>query len=399
MKFGIIREGKTPPDKRVVFSPQELLNFKNTFPQAKFKVESSPVRVFPDHEYSALGFEVATDMTDCDVLLGVKEVPIEQLIPNKTYLFFSHTIKKQPYNKSLLQACLEKQITLIDHETLVDKEGNRLIGFGRYAGIVGAYNAMRAFGIKYELFNIKKAEELASQKDLIQQLSRQTLPAIKIVITGKGKVGYGAKEMLTAIKLKEVSVNEFLTKEFDEPVFVHLNVEDYYRRIDEKVFSIDDFKRNPTEYISDFEKFVKVADVYIAGHFYKDGSPAILTREMLNDAYNNIKVVADVSCDINGPIACTLRASSIAEPLYGYYPRTHQEVHLNHPAAITVMAVDNLPCELPKDASEGFGKVFLEKIIPSFFNKDKEGILERATICTNGKLTKQFSYLNDYVTS
>jgi len=397
MKFGIIREGKTPPDKRVVFSPQELLKVKNIYPTADFKVESSPIRVFKDEEYQELGFDVSDDMTDCNVLFGVKEVPVDQLIPNKTYFFFSHTIKKQPHNKKLLQACLAKNIRLIDHETLIDKNGHRLIGFGRYAGIVGAYNAFRAFGIKFELFNLKKAEELKSQKDLIERLNRAYLPPIKVVLTGKGKVGFGAKEILDGMKMKEVSIEKFLTKEFDEPVYVHIDVKDYYRKIDGTEGSFEDFKKNPSAYESDFEKFSKVADIFIAGHFYKDGSPKILTKEMLNNANNAIKVVADISCDIDGPIDSTLRVSTIADPIYGYYPRENKEVPVDHPAAVVVMAVDNLPCELPKDASEGFGEMFIEHIIPAFFNNDKDQILERGTICENGKLTTSFSYLEDYV--
>ena len=399
MKFGLIREGKNPPDKRVVFSPQELLTFQKQYLESTFKVETSPIRIFKDEEYAQLGFQVTDDMTDCDVLLGIKEVPTTQLIPNKTYLFFSHTIKKQPHNKKLLQACLEKNIRLIDHETLIDANGHRLIGFGRYAGIVGAYNTFRAFGQKFELFNLKKAEELKSKNDLIQRLNNQFLPPIKIVLTGTGKVGMGAREILDGIKIKKVDIDKFLTKEFDEPVYVQLDVQDYYKRIDGSKGSREEFKKNPELYESDFEKFAKVADVFIAGHFSKNGAPKILTNEMLNHAYNNIKVIGDVSCDVGGPIDSTLRASTIAEPFYGYYPREQKEVHLDHPAAITVMAVDNLPCELPKDASEGFGEMFLEKVVPAFFNGDKEGILERATICENGKLTQRFSYLEDFVQS
>ena len=397
MKFGLIREGKTPPDKRVVFSPQDLLAFKNTYPECSFKVESSPIRFFKDEEYKALDFEVSEDMTDCDVLFGVKEVPVDQLIPNKTYFFFSHTIKKQPYNKKLLQTCLEKNIRLIDHETLVDKNGNRLIGFGRFAGIVGAYNTLRAFGIKYDLFQLKKVEELRTQKDLIERLQRPYIPHIKVVLTGTGKVGMGAKEILDGMKMKQVSVEQFLNKEFDEPVYVQIDYSEYYRRKDGSESSKDDFKAHPELYESDFEKFAKVADIFIAGHFYKEGSPKILTKEMLNSAHNNIKVIGDVSCDINGPIESTLRASTIAEPFYGYYPATHQEVDIDHPAAVVVMAIDNLPCELPKDASEDFGKTFLKDIIPAFFNNDKDGILERATICENGTLKEHFAYLEDYV--
>lgn len=397
MKFGLIREGKNPPDRRVVFSPEDFLTFKNNYPESNFKVETSNIRFFKDEEYVKLGFEVSNDMNDCDVLFGVKEVPVSQLIPNKTYFFFSHTIKKQPYNKKLLQACIEKNIRLIDHETLIDENGHRLIGFGRYAGIVGAYNTFRAFGIKYELFNLIKAENLKTTEDLIERLRRPYFPPIKVVLTGTGKVGMGAKEILDGMKMKQVTVDQFLNKEFDEPVYVQIDIQDYYKRKDGSESSREDFKKHSDQYESDFERFANVADIFIAGHFYKDGSPKILTKEMLNNAHNNIKVVGDVSCDIDGPIDSTLRVSTIADPFYGYYPRENKEVSIEHPAAVVVMAVDNLPCELPQEASNAFGKVFLKDIVPAFFNNDKDGILERATICQDGKLTERFSYLENYI--
>jgi len=399
MKFGLIREGKNPPDKRVVLSPNELLIIKEYYPESTFKVQTSPHRVFTDKEYEDLGFEVTDDMNDCDVLLGVKEVPIDMLINDKTYFFFSHTIKKQSYNKKLLQACISKNIRLIDHETLVDQNGHRLIGFGRYAGIVGAYNTLRAFGLRFELFNLKKAEKLKTQNDLISALKKIYFPPIKVVLTGIGKVGMGAKEMLEGADFKEVLIDDFLNKDFDEPVFVQIDVQDYYKRKDNQVGSNQDFKSNPQEYESDFEKFSKVADIFIAGHFYKDGSPKILTKEMLNSAHNKIQVIGDISCDVKGPIDSTVRSSTIENPFYGYYPRLNEEVSIDHPAAIVVMAVDNLPCELPKDASEGFGKVFADVIIPAFFNNDQDTILQRATICENGQLSAKFSYLQDYISN
>ena len=397
MKFGIITERKNPPDRRVVFSPEALLKLKNTFPEASIKVEHSDIRVFSDDDYKNLGFEVANDISDCDVFFGVKEVPIEALIPNKKYFFFSHTIKKQTYNRKLLQAILEKNIELFDHETIVDAKHKRLIGFGRYAGIVGAYNAFRAFGIKFELFQLPKAETLNGKEALVAKLKRTLLPTLKIVLTGEGKVGNGAKEILDAMHIKPVSVENFLTKNYSEPVYVQIDYLDYNKRIDGKPSSKKDFFTNPKAYISDFERFTKVSDIYIAGHFYANDAPVILTREMLLSSDCKLKVVADVSCDVNGPIACTLRASTIQDPFYGYYPFENKEVDVFHPAAIVVMAVDNLPCELPKDASEGFGEMFLEHVIPAFFNGDKDGILERAKMTENGKLSSNFSYLQDYV--
>lgn len=397
MTFGIIKERKNPPDRRVVFTPEELIRLQQQFPQADIQVEASDIRVFPDSDYEALGINVTTDMTGCDVLIGVKEVPVDALIPDKKYFFFSHTIKKQPYNRKLLQAILAKNITLYDHETIVDAQNRRLIGFGRYAGIVGAYNAFRGFGIKYELFAIPKAESLSGRAELITKLKRQVLPPVKIVLTGKGKVGMGAKEILDGMKIKEVSVENFLSKKYSEPVYVQIDVLDYNKRKDGKQLDNQDFYANPKEYVSDFERFTKVSDIFIAGHFYGNDAPYILTREMLKANDCKIKIVADISCDVNGPVACTIKASTIAEPFFGYLPYEDKEVPYTHPGSVMVMSVDNLPCELPGDASQGFGEMFMEHVIPAFFNGDKDGILQRAKITENGKLTPRFAYLQDYV--
>ena len=397
MKFGIIKERKIPVDRRVVFTPEELARLQKEHPDTIIKVESSDIRVFTDEQYTNLGIEVTDDISDCDVLFGVKEVPIDALIPNKKYFFFSHTIKKQVYNRKLLQAILEKKIDLYDHETIVDDKNRRLIGFGRYAGIVGAYNGFRAFGLKFELFSIPKAETLSGKDSLIEKLRRQTLPPIKIVLTGHGKVGMGAKEILDGMKIKEVSIENFLTKIYSEPVYTQLDTLDYNQRKDGKSIGIQDFYNNPTEYISNFERFTKVSDIFMAGHFYGNDAPVILTREMLQATDCKIKVVADISCDVDGPIACTTKASTIADPFFGYLPSENKEVPYSHPAAIVVMSVDNLPCELPKDASEGFGEMFMQYVIPAFFNNDKDGILQRAKMTENGKLTERFAYLQEYV--
>lgn len=397
MKFGIIKERKTPPDRRVVFTPEELKRLHSEHPEAEIKVETSDIRVYDDSQYTDCGIEVASDMTDCDVLFGVKEVPIAALIPNKKYFFFSHTIKKQPYNRDLLRAILDKNIELYDHETIVDANNKRLIGFGRYAGIVGAYNGIRGFGIKYDLFVLPKAETLNTKDDLIMRLRRQTLPNIKIVLTGHGKVGMGAKEILDGMKIKEVSLTDYLTKKYSEAVYTQIDTLDYNKRKDGKESSKQDFYQNPEAYVSDFERFTKVSDVFMAGHFHGNGAPDILTNEMLRAHDNKIQVVADISCDVAGPIACTTKASTIADPFFGYLPSEHKEVSYTHPASILVMSVDNLPCELPRDASEGFGETFMDHVIPAFFNNDKDGILARAKMTESGKLTPRFAYLQDYV--
>ena len=397
MRFGIIRERKNPPDRRVVLSPEACQKVLSTYDKAEVIIEPSPIRVFTDDEYRESGAKVAFKMRDCDVLLGVKEVPTKNLIPDKRYFFFSHTIKKQPYNRKLLRAILKKNIELYDHEVITNEKGMRLVAFGKYAGIVGAYNGIRAYGLKYGSYKLPKARALADQKALIKELRKIKLPNIKILLTGKGRVGSGAREMLDGMKLKRVNVKEFLEEGFEYPVYCQIDVSEYNKRIDGNRGNMADFFENPQEYKSDFLRFAKVTDLYIAGHFYGEGAPYLFTREDAKHPDFKIKVVADISCDIDGPVATTIRASTIAKPIYGYNPKTEKEANYKNKSSIAVMAVDNLPAELPRDASAGFGDAFVKHVIPAFFNKDKDGILERARMTKNGKLTKRYAYLQDYV--
>ncbi len=397
MKFGIIRERKNPPDRRVVLSPAECQNVLTHYPNAQIMVESSPIRAFSDDQYRNLGLEVVDDLRSCDVLLGVKEVPIDFLIPDKSYFFFSHTIKKQPYNRNLLRAILDKNIVLYDHELITNPKGQRLVAFGRYAGIVGTYNGIRTYGLKFGLYDLPKAEGLKDRDALIVELKKLKLPNIKILLTGRGRVGQGAKEMLDAMGLKKVGVPDYLNTTFSEPVYCQIDASDYNKRKDGSRGNKVDFFSNPQYYESNFLRFARHTDLYIAGHFYGEGAPYLYTREDVGRPDFNIKVVADISCDLEGPVATTLRASTIADPIYGYDPQTGSETDYMKKGAIAVMAVDNLPCELPLDASRGFGEAFSKWVIPAFFNGDADGILERARMTHNGSLTPRYAHLQDYV--
>ncbi len=396
--FAIIKERKNPPDRRVVFSPEKCQEVIKEFPDARIVVESSDVRIFPDEAYRNAGFDVLDDVSEADVMLGVKEVPVDALIPNKKYFYFSHTIKKQPYNRKLLKAMLEKNIEMFDHETIVNNSNRRLIGFGYYAGLVGAYNGFRGLGLRDNLYDLPKVENLADLNAVKAELDKITIPNIKIVLSGTGKVTKGAKKVLDHLKIREVSDEDYLTKEFDEPVYCLIDVSEYNKRKDGGTFNKKEFYKDPSGYESDFMKYAKVSDMFISGHFYGNNAPYLFTREDARNPEFKINFVADVSCDIDGPVACTIRASTIADPFYGYDPITESETKLGTPGSIAVMAVDNLPCELPKDASEGFGEMFLENVIPAFFNDDKDGILKRSQMTTSErKLTLKFEYLNDYV--
>ncbi len=400
MKIGIIREGKTPPDKRVPLSPAQCERILNTYPEVEIYVEKSEIRKFKDSEYERLGVAIVDDVAHCDVLIGVKEVPIDELIPNKKYLFFSHTFKKQPYNRKLLKAVLDKNIQLIDWEVITNTKGQRLIAFGRYAGIVGAYNGFLAYGKKSGRFSLTPANECEDRAEMEAELDSVNLPSnFKIVLTGTGRVGGGALETISCMpQIKEVSPDEFLTKEFDHPVYTVLGVSDYNKTADGSAFDKKQFYADPTDrFESDFMKYAKVADMYIACHYWDNRSPFIFSREDAKHPDWNIQVVADVSCDIDCAVACTIRPSTIADPIYGYNPTTESEDDFHKDNVIAVMAVDNLPCELPKDASIDFGKMFIEHVLEPLLGNDPQNIIERASETKNGKLTPHFEYLQDYV--
>jgi saccharopine dehydrogenase (NAD+, L-lysine-forming) len=398
LKIGLIREGKTPPDKRVPLTPVQCAIVKERFPSVDLVVQTSPVRAFTDDDYRAEGIQVVDSIADCDVVFGVKEVNIPDLIDNKHFFFFSHTIKKQPYNRKLLQAIIEKKIQLTDYEVLTDSKGLRLIGFGRYAGIVGCYNGFRAYGLKHGLYELKPANQCFDRKEMEGELKKVKLPTnTKIVLTGFGRVGNGAREIMALLPIVEVSPVEFLTENFNSPVFTHLNVEDYNEREDGKPFEKADFYSSGKGHRSTFPKYLAHADMYVACHFWKSTAPFLFTRDDLKQSNVRTSVVADISCDIDGPVACTIRPSTIADPIYGYDPSTESEADFQQDGVITVMAVDNLPCELPRDASEDFGNELITKILPALLGDDPTNIIARGTETKDGKLTSYFSYLQNYL--
>lgn len=396
-KVGIAREGKVPPDFRVPLTPEQCSLVKAKFPNVEIIVQNSPIRTFSDDEYRNQGIQVQEDLSECDIIMGVKEFIPESLLPNKTYIFFSHTIKKQAYNRHLLQTILQKKIRLIDYEVMKNRIGKRLIGFGRYAGIVGCYNGFRTMGLKNQSFRILKASECENRIQLEEELKKVELPKnYKIVLTGAGRVGYGAREILDLLPIIEVTPEEFISKEFDQPVFTHLGMEDYYQPIDGSEFVKSDFYNNPEIYKSVFEKYANKADMFVAGHYWSEKSPVILPIEALQNT--RLTVLADISCDVAGPLAPTIKASTVKDPIYGFDPKTGEEAPFLNDGIIAVMAVDNLPCELPKDASEDFGSELIRSIFPALFVEDPDDIIGRATQTSfDGELTPAFSYLNEFV--
>ena len=398
IKVGILKEGKVPHDLRVPFTPAQCKAIVKEFPGIELKVQSSPFRSFSDAEYASEGVTVANNVSDCDVLIGIKEVPINELIAGKTYMFFSHTIKKQAHNRKLLQAVIEKKITLIDYECLTDEAGHRIIGFGRFAGIVGAYNGIMGYGLKYKLFDLKPAHLCHDKAELFGHAREARLPNVKIVITGGGRVANGAIECMGAMNIRKVTPFEFLNYSFREAVYTQLHSDDFHVRRDGTPGNKQEFYKHPELYRSTFcdtNSYGMFCDILVHCSFWDTSAPLVFTREQMGEGNFRISVIADVTCDLNGSIPSTIKASDIENKFYGYNPGTEQLTPPFENDSITVMAVDNLPCELPRDASDGFGKHLIERVLPELFSPESD-LISRATVTKNGTLTPHFEYLEDF---
>ncbi|RUT77828.1 alanine dehydrogenase [Ancylomarina longa] len=398
MRVGVLRETKNPPDRRVAIPPQIGLRILDKYSDVSIYIQPSDIRCFSDAEYRQQGYFLTEDLRDCDILIGVKEIYIPTLIPNKTYLFFSHTAKKQPYNRELLQQIIKKNITLIDYEYLTNNNHQRLVAFGHWAGVVGAYKALRARGVRTDFFDLPPAGSCHDMGGMYKHLKTIQLKPIKILITGGGRVAMGAMQTIRTLNIKEVSPKDFLNKNYDEPVVCRIDPQYYVERKDGRAFDLQDFFEYPEMYKSTFKPFTKVTDLYIACHFWDPKSPKFLTQDDYKEDDFKISVIADVSCDLNGPIPSTLRPSTIASSFYGYDRYSGEEtIPFVDRRNVTVMAVDNLPGELPRDSSIDFGNALFENVYDALFGDDPEGIVERATIVKDGKLTPPFAYLEDYL--
>ncbi|MCA0430493.1 MAG: NAD(P)-dependent oxidoreductase [Bacteroidetes bacterium] len=399
IKIGVLREEKSPPDKRVPLTPLICSELLKKYSNIEIVVQPSKIRCYTDEEYTSFGITLQEDLTDCDVLMGVKEVPADKLIANKKYFFFSHTIKKQSHNQKLMKALIDKKIQMIDYETLTDKNHNRIIGFGRYAGVVGAYNGILGYGLKYDLFRLKAANLCRDRAEMEEELKRVKLPNIKIALTGGGRVANGVIETLSALRIRKVTSDEFLSNSFREPVYCQLNPRDYVERPEDHNFDLNDFFKNPEHFVSKFVPYTKVTDLFISAHFWDPRSPKLFTKDDMKANDFHVSVIADITCDIDGSVPTTIRSSTITQPFYGYNILKDTEDLAFSKDTICIMAVDNLPCELPRDASDDFGKDLTERVIPHLIGTDEFDIIDRASICINGKLTKGFDYLSDYAFS
>jgi saccharopine dehydrogenase (NAD+, L-lysine-forming) len=396
MKLAILRETKNPPDRRVPFTPVQCRQLLDRYPQLEICIQPDKNRCFSNGEYEFQGICICEDIADYDLLIGVKEVKTEYLIPGKTYMFFSHTAKKQKHNLGLLKSVIQKKIQLIDYEYLTDNNKIRIVAFGRWAGVVGAYNSLRAYGLRYKKFSLRPAWQCKDKNEVLTHLSEIIINNQKIVITGGGRVAKGAMEILDAVGFTKCIPENFLNSN-SGTVYTQLDPDYYVKPRGNEKFDLNHFFKNPEDFENSFLPFTRKADMFIACHFWDPRAPVLMTPDDMRNPEFRIKIIADVSCDINGPIPSTLRPSTIADPFYGYDVKTGKESTPFDEINITVMSVDNLPGELPRDASEDFGQKLVSEVIPAFLGITDPSVIHRATITKDGKLADHFTYLQGFL--
>ena len=395
LKIGLIREGKSPSDNRVALTPAHCKFLNKSDNNIQVIVQESPSRCYSDREYKLAGILVKEDISECDVLLGIKEVPIEMLMPNKTYLFFSHTKKLQPYNQKLIKAIIDKKITLIDYECLEHEDGKRIIGFGFFAGVVGAHNGIMSYGKKTGAFQLEKIKSSKSFNDLIHTYFGLHIPAIKIAVTGSGRVAHGVLEIMNLLGIHEVEPEDYIKNAYSYPVYVHLKGRDLYLHHKTKTYTRDHFHQHPEEYICTFNQFIPHTDILMNGIYWDHHIPRLFEKEAITQPDFNIKTIADITDDMNGSVPCNLGDSTIDDPVYGVDKLTFEKTAPYLPHTIDIMSVGNLPNELPRDASRYFGQQLIKHVLKDIIDGNSS-IIEKATIVKNGELTAHYSYMKDY---
>ena len=396
LKIGLIREGKIPSDSRVALTPAQCKWLHKNFEDIKVTAQHSSSRCYSDKEYQLAGVAVQEDISDCDVLMGIKEVPVNMLIAGKTYLFFSHTKKLQPNNQKLIRAIAAKKITLIDYECLEHDDGTRIIGFGFFAGIVGAHNGMMAYGNRTGQFKLQRVGSVNSFQKLIHTYFGLKVPVIKIAVTGSGRVAHGVLEIMNLLGIHEVEAAEYVEKKFTYPVYVHLKGADLYAHQASGKYNRNDFHEHPENYKCNFINYISETTILLNGVYWNKNVPRLFElQDMAKDTFR-ITTIADITDDVNGSVPCNLGDTTIDNPIYGVDKNTFKRTAPYLPNSIDVMAVGNLPNELPRDASRYFGEQLIKFVLDDIRKGGSETI-NRATIIKDGLVNEPFKYMQEYI--
>ena len=395
LKIGLIREGKIPLDNRVALTPAQCKWLHLNFDDVQVVAQHADNRCYTDAEYERAGVEIKEDMADCNLLLGIKEVPVDMLLTGKTYMFFSHTKKMQPANQKLFKAILDKKITLIDYECLEHDDGTRIIGFGFFAGIVGAHNGMMAYGNRTGAFKLQRVGSVNSFQKLIHTYFGLKLPNIKIAVTGSGRVAHGVLEIMNLMGIHEVEPDEYLENNFTYPAYVHLKGSDLYAHKETGKYNRNDFHANPQQYNCRFTDYVLSTDILINGIYWDKNIARLFEMADIKKENFKIQTIADITDDFNGSIPCNLGDSTIDNPVYGVDKTSFEKTAPYLRNSVDVMAVGNLPNELARDASRYFGEQLIKHVLDDI-RLGGSKLITHATMVDAGKLNEPYLYLKDY---
>ncbi len=432
LSIGIRAEDKNQWEARAPLVPAHVNILVEKF-GLEVTIQPSDIRAFSDREFEKAGAMINEDISGCDLVLAVKEIPKELFSPNKSYLFFSHTIKGQLENMPMLKKLMEKKCQLIDYEKITDSKNNRLIFFGRHAGLVGMINTLWALGrrllsqgikspfskieqaIEYKaLDDAKKAVSLAGEELREMGLSEK-LGALVFGFTGYGNVSNGALEIFDLLPFIDIAPKELLSDDFEKELkgrigkVVFMEKDMFCPKDKSANFELQDYFDHPEKYESRFEKYIEKLAVLVNAIYWDKPYPRLVTKKYLFDAIKkgalNLRVIGDITCDTEGSIQCNLGSTDSGNPVYVYDPINDKAVYGVKGAGPVVLATDNLPCELGRESSEAFSEVLI-KFIPeiakgdftgSFENSGLPNEIKRAVILWHGKLTKDFLYLNEHV--
>ena len=432
MKIGIRKETQYPSEKRAALTPAHVKEIVNQ--NIEVVVEPADQRVFTSEEYINSGAIISENLEDCNIIFGVKEVPIKDLIPNKAFVFFSHTIKGQNYNMPLLQAILDKNITLMDYELVKNEDGFRIIFFGKFAGYAGIIDSLWLLGKRFEhesintpLSKIHQATEynmLTDAEEAIKvvgaEIAENGLPDEVVPLitgfTGYGNVSKGAQDLydlLPTMEIKPNDLEDFIKKgEFSNKVLykVEFREEDMYLHKSGMEFNFDHFVENPEEYESLMYKYLPNLTLMVNGIYWEERFPKHVTKEYMKDFYaknpkQKLKVIGDITCDIEGSVELTVKSTKSANPAFVYEPLTENVKDGIEGDGPVILAVDKLPAELPREASKTFGDAllpFVKALSETDYSVDFEELnmpieFKDAVIAHKGKLTPNFEYLSEYL--
>ena len=427
--LGIRREDKNKWEKRVPITPEHLREMKNNH-NIESIVQKSPIRVFTDKEYEKKGIKVRDDLNICPVIFGVKEMPLSFFEENKTYVFFSHIIKGQKYNMPMLKEMIDKKCSLIDYEKITDEKGRRLVFFGRYAGLAGMTDTLWAFGQKLDIKGIKtpfsdikqtiKYDNLEKLKKHLLTIAEkiekkglnEKITPLVVGFTGYGNVSKGAQEIIDCLPIREIrpSQLEEIEDNYENNLVykVVFKENDIVEPIDDEEFDLEKYYHNPELFRPIFTKYIPHISILMNCIYWDERYPKLITKKYLKKQYFDemkLQIVGDISVDVGGAIEFTEKVTSPDQPVFIYNPNKNSISDGVKGDGIAVMAVDNLPCELPRESSEVFSDSllpFIPYIVKADYNKSYDKIdlpdkIKKALILHKGKLTPDYEYINKFL--